>query len=164
MRTDSDQVAVVFKMDMRSNLKIFTDKERQNLALHLKMEDMIRTEWLLEDTESGGAPLARVKMNRFKSMAGFGKEDFTIKHPDGSEWMTLETDSSLGKHILDNMTALYNPSHHYEVKSSGVVVARILTKAGFFHQRYDFELVGGSEPEKKVALAVFAVIALMLRK
>jgi hypothetical protein len=162
---DSNSVAAVFKMNMKSNITVFADESKTQSALELVIKDMIHTEWELNDMEKGGETIALVKMNRLKSIMRFGKEDFSIKKPDGSEWMTLTTDSSTADHILDNMTALYNPSHTYQIKSANdSEIALITTKAGFFHQRYDFSLVGGSESEKKVALAVFAVISLMLRK
>jgi hypothetical protein len=162
---DTNKVAAVFKMNMQSTITIFSDEAMQQEALKCEMKDVRHMIWDVKDVEHSGLSIAKIKMNRFKAIARFGKEDFTIKKPDGSEWMTLDTNSTVSKHIMDNLTVFYNPTHQYQIKNpTGEVVAVISAKAGFFHQRYDFEIIGGDEAEGKVALTVFAVITLMLQK
>ena len=111
--------------------------------------------------------LGMIKWNMMKSALKFGAEVWTILGPDGeTEIMKLDIEGdSASKRIFDNMTALYNPTHQYVVKADdGTVVAHIASKHGWWKGFYDFSLEGGTDDQKKMALALFSAILLMLKK
>ncbi len=164
---DSKQPVLFMKMTWGSKLQIFTDKTKAKELVECRRPSaMSGMKWDVFDLEAQEKKLATITWNVLKSAMKFGAESWTVEGPDGGEFLKLETEGdSAGKRILDNMTALYNPTHKYVVKGvDGQVVATIAAKHGMWSGFYDFSFEGGSEEQKKVALALFAAMLLMLKK
>lgn len=165
----SNQPTLFFKMTFKSQLQIYPDKNKTQLLLEsrFKREHGKLWNWDIFDMERGGEQIGNMSLNILKSTLKFGSQDWKICGPDGmSEIMKMSApDDSAAKRILDNMSGLYNPAHHYVLTNpSGQTVADITSKHGLMKGTYDLMLQGGTEKEQKIAIALFSALVLMLRK
>lgn len=163
---ETKQPVLFFKMTWGSKFQIFTDKSKTQMLIECRKPTAISYDWDVFDVQGQEKKIATITMNLVKSMIKFGAESWNIKGPDGGALLTLDTDGgSTAKRIFDNMSGLYNPTHKYVVKGAdGADVATFSSKHGLFKGVYDFVFAGGTEDQKKVALALFAAILLMMKK
>lgn len=146
------------------HIYVYADKNRSNMLMEAKYKKATLYEW--EVSEVGGKFLANVKSDLWGTAKMWGAEVMKITDRAGKEIMFLEREKkTVAKHIIDNMSDLYNPVHNYQIlNSKKELVADIKGKHGIFKSFYDFDCKGGTEDEKNLALAVFAIMTLMLKK
>ena len=163
---EANRPSLFFKMSMGGKIQLFEDKSRARLLIELRKPSVMGFTWDIFDTDGQDKKLATIHWEMMKSAMKFGAENWTINGPDGGVFLALETEGdSAAKMLLDNMSGLYNPTHKYVLKATdGKLVATFAIKHGLFKAYYDFSFEGGTEDQKKVALAVFAAIIAMLRK
>lgn len=173
----SKQPTFFFKMDFSNNLSIYADKSKQRLLLRAARAPLtgggfaglaaLHT-WDIFDSENNDKPLGRVKANLMQSALSMGKEAWEITTSDGKPLLVFKADASetLGKRILDNLSDLYNPTHQYHLFTpDDKPAAHVFLKQGLFKFQYDllFEPKVG-DVERKMAVALFAGLTLMLKK
>lgn len=155
-------------MNFKNTITIYADKAKQQPLLECVKPTMLGFEWDVLDKEAGGQPIGHMKMNVLTNIASFGRESWTITAPGGAPLLAFESDKAdgIGKRILDNMSDLYNPTHQYNLYgASNNPVARIFAKHGIFRMTYDMVLEPKvTDTERKMAVAVFAALILLLKK
>ncbi len=166
---DSKQPILFFKMTFKSQLQVYTDKNKTQLLLEsrLKREPGKLWNWNIFDMEKGEEQIGNISLNMLKTAMKFGAENWSICDAGGTQIMTMAApDDSATKRILDNMSGLYNPTHHYVLTNSGGKhVGDITSKHGLFGGTYDLMLSGeGTEKEEKICVGLFSALVLMLRK
>ncbi len=167
-RTVSDKASgepvLFFKQTFGFSIYVFADKNRSNMILEAKYKKGTLYAWDVHD--AGKKLLATVKSDLWGTAKMWGAEVMKITDASGKEIMFLEREKrTVVKHIIDNMSDIYNPVHNYQIlNSKKEVIADIKSKHGIFKSFYDFECNGGTEDEKQLALSVFAIMTLMLKK
>lgn len=161
---DSGQPGFYFKMNWSNGYKVFRDANQQELLLDLRWNRTVGIwSW---DVFVGEKKVGNIKSDILQTAFGLGTEHWILVDENGKELMTLESEQDAAlKHVFDNMTQLYNPTHTYTLKSKkGDTVACLAMKHGFFSSFYDFSFVKGTEEERVLALALFAAILMQLKK
>lgn len=161
---DSGQPVLFFKQTFGFHIHVFSDKEKTNMILEAKYKKATLYEW--EVYNAGKKLLANVKSDIWGTAKMWGAEVMKVTNAAGKEIMFFQQEKgTVAKHIVDNMIDIYNPVHNYQIlNSKKELVADIKGKHGIFKSFYDFDCKGGNEDEKELALAVFAIMTLMLKK
>jgi hypothetical protein len=157
-----------FKMKMMGDLQVYTDKTMQGMLLNCTKPQKIGFTWNVFDAENGNTHLGAIKGDFMKSALRFGKEAWTVTDPNGTPLLLFNADvtDSTTKHMLDNLTGFYNPTHQYNIwNAQEKPVARIWSKQGLWRFKYDLVIEDrATETERKMATAVFAAMTLLLKK
>lgn len=163
----SGQPLFSFKQTWGNKLQVFSDPNFGNLLLEGRFVrgSVLTWSWDIYKADEK-EPFTRMESNIAQTAMAFGAEVLTFKKPDGGIFLNLEReDGAELKHVADNMTELYNPTHVYTLKTpSGKRIGTIRAKHGIWKSFYDFVPEGGDEKEKEAALMAFAFILLMLKK
>lgn len=178
MDPQTKSLAFFAKMNFKNEIFIYADTTKQRLLLrgvHPVTKQRIGFEamnnmyaWDIFDSENGDKPLGRFRANLMQSIATLGMESWAITDPEEKPFLTFKADASetLGKRILDNMSNLYNPTHQYHlVGANEKPVAHLMMKHGLFKFYYDLVFEPKvTDTERKMAVALFAVTTLLLKK
>jgi hypothetical protein len=160
---ESKQPRFFFKMDWSSNLYVY-DAGRQTVLVESKW--MRAAGWRTWEVFVGGKKQGAVREEFMQSLLSLGVEKWSVLDEAGKEFLKVSAPEGAAlKHVLDEMTNLYNPTHVLTISTmKGEVLATISMKHGLFSSSYDLSLEKGTEQEKALVLSLFSAILLMLRK
>jgi len=156
--------ALFFTMTWGSALQVFKENAQGELLIESRFNRKLGLQaW---EVFVGDKKVGTMKAELMRSALSLGTEHWTILDVNGKEALVLEAEErSTLSHVLDNVSALYNPTHGYTVRSaSGKEVAKIAMKQGFWKDFYDLTFVAATEPERELTLALFSALLLMLKK
>jgi len=166
--TNTKQPVMFLKMALNGSLGGYTDSTKSVQLFDSPRTSHMTLEWDVFDTENQNKQLAHIKSNIMKTILKAGAETWEINDPSGQPFLVFNSDASdsVAKHVMDNFTNLYNPTHQYNLWNAGnKPVARIWTKHGMWKVSYDLVFEEDvSEDERKVVLALFANLVLSLKK
>lgn len=162
---EGKQPLLYLKQTFGFHIHAFSDKSRMNMVLEARYKKGTVFEWEVYDREKIKF-LGNVKSDLWGTAKSWGAEVMKITDQNGQVILNFERESkSTIKQIADEFSDLYNPTHNYKILGpDGKLVAEIHNKHGIFKSFYDFECSGGTEDQKKLALGVFVIVVLMLKK
>lgn len=163
MDPKSKETVLFIKQTWGFSVRIYSDKARMNMIMEARYKKGTAFAW---DIYEGEKFLGTVSSSLFATVAKMGSEVMKITDQSGREVLTFEREkNAVLKQIVDSMIDIYNPTHNYKILSpDGKTVAEIRGKHGIFKSFYDFECQAGTEEQKKLALAVFCIMAVSLKK
>ena len=165
MDAKSGQPVISFKQTWGNSIQVFGDPQFSSLMLEARFIMKAALEWNL--FEVGKAePFGKMVSHIFLTALALGGEAISVTAPDGKPLIIVEREgNTMMKHLVDNMSNLYNPTHVYTFKKpGGGEIGKVAMKHGILKSVYDFELTGGTEKERAAALLVFGYLLLMLKK
>lgn len=161
---EGGQPVFYFKMNWNNGYQVYRDQSKQDLLLDLRWNRKVGI-WAW-DVFAGEKKVGTIKSDILQTTLSLGTEKWIIADEEGRPILTLGAESEAAlKHVFDNMTQFYNPTHTYTLKNlKDDPVAYIAMKHGIFGSFYDFSFVKGTEQERQLALALFVAILMMMRK
>jgi hypothetical protein len=161
----SGQPVLSIKQTWKNGIQVFSDPQFGNLMLEGKFIMKAAFEWDLYEVGKA-EPFARMKSHVFRTILALGMECASVETLDGKPFITVDREAAgIAKHVLDNMTVLYNPTHVYTLKkASGGKLGELKIKHGIWKAYYDLELGEGTEKECAACLLLYGYFLLMPRK